>query len=264
MISIEAEVMSKLLLFTVLSSYCLVASGINTDVECSTTAGDFTIRLSSEWSPMGVKRFLQLVDKEFFDDQLLYRVIPGFLVQFGVAAKPEVMRKWNNKRIPDEPKTQNFKHGTVSFAGAGEDSRSCHIFIAFKPHGENLGQAPHETPLGQVVAGLDVLDTIQQNYGLAGYQDLSFLQGQIGSRGNIAAKDYPKLDRIKTCRKVEASATDGKRAQEDAKKATEDALPLPAGWTVSTDPETGIEYYLNSATGTRQFKRPKAQAQEDL
>lgn len=161
-----------------------------------------------------------LSKKIFFDDQLLYRVIPGFLVQFGVAAKPEVMKKWDNKRFPDEPKKQQFKHGTVSFAGAGEDSRSCHLFIAFKPHGETLGQAPHESPIGEVVAGLKVLDNIQENYGKAGYQDLSFLQSGISASGNIAAKDYPKLDRIKTCRKVESSATDAKRAQEDAEKSS--------------------------------------------
>lgn len=187
---------------------CPILCSVATDIACSTTAGDFTIRLEEEWSPMGVKRFLQLVDISFFDEQLLYRVIPGFLVQFGVAAEPKVMKKWAEKRIRDEPKKQKFKHGTVSFAGGGEDSRSCHIFIAFRPNGERLGNAPHETPIGEVVSGLDALDKIQQNYIQSGYKDLTFLQSLISNEGNIAAKAFPKLDRIKTCRRVETHKQD--------------------------------------------------------
>eukprot|EP00746_Dinoflagellata_sp_MGD_P038419 gnl/MRDRNA2_/MRDRNA2_192423_c0_seq1.p1 gnl/MRDRNA2_/MRDRNA2_192423_c0~~gnl/MRDRNA2_/MRDRNA2_192423_c0_seq1.p1 ORF type:complete len:220 (+),score=18.92 gnl/MRDRNA2_/MRDRNA2_192423_c0_seq1:115-774(+) len=175
------------------------------DVACSTTAGDFTIRLEEEWSPLGVRRFMDLVDSNFFDDQILYRVIPGFLMQFGVAADPRVMSKWATKTIRDEPKKHlPFKYGTVSFAGAGVDSRSCHIFIAFKPAGLTLGHAPHETPIGQVWANsLGVLDKIQANYKASGYGDLTNLQGEIGSLGNSAAANYPRLDRIKTCQRVE-------------------------------------------------------------
>ena len=133
-----------------------VAAGSLQHVACTSTAGDFVIELDEELSPLGVARFIDLVQASFFDDQILYRVIPGFLVQFGVAADPGVMARWNDKRMKDEPKRAKFQHGTVSFAGAGKDSRSCHIFIAFAPNGVSLGNAPHETPLGRVTDGLEV------------------------------------------------------------------------------------------------------------
>ena len=137
---------------------------------------------------------------QFFDDQIFYRVIPGFLTQFGVAADPHVMESWNLKQFADEPKKVGFEHGTVSFAGAGDNSRSCHIFIAMQPGGNNLGSAPHETPLGRIVEGIQFLDRLASNYVKSGYPDLTELQSKIGQRGNVAAKDYPKLDRIYTCR----------------------------------------------------------------
>lgn len=101
-------------------------------------------------SPAGVDRLLQLVNEGFFSGQLLYRVIPGFLIQFGVAADPEVMSRWDAQKLPDEPNRAPFRRGTLSFAGNGADSRSCHLFIALEPHGKRLGKASHETTLGWV------------------------------------------------------------------------------------------------------------------
>lgn len=168
-------------------------------VACNTTAGPFVITLQDSLSPLGVSRFLSLVDDDFFDDMLLYRVIPGFLTQFGVAASPKVQRKWNDRWFPDEPKRSRFEHGTVSYAGGGKNSRSCHIFIAFAPNGLSHGHADHETPLGRVTEGFDTLDKIQRNYKQAGYADLTHLQNDIRFNGNEAAAQYPLLDRIQHC-----------------------------------------------------------------
>lgn len=173
-------------------------------VACNTTAGSFVITLEDSLSPMGVSRFLDLVDDSFFDDMIFYRVISGFLTQFGVAADPNVQKRWDDRRFPDEPKKATFQHGTVSYAGAGKDSRSCHVFIAFGPNGRSLGNAPHETPLGRVTEGLETLDRIQQNYKRAGYKDLTSLQGKIRTEGNRAAAGYPLLDRVHHCRHVSA------------------------------------------------------------
>eukprot|EP00928_Gymnodinium_smaydae_P049101 TRINITY_DN32916_c0_g1_i1.p1 TRINITY_DN32916_c0_g1~~TRINITY_DN32916_c0_g1_i1.p1 ORF type:complete len:345 (+),score=33.48 TRINITY_DN32916_c0_g1_i1:73-1107(+) len=169
-------------------------------ISCDTTAGSFNITLEDALSPYGVARFVELVDDGFFDDQVFYRVIPGFLTQFGVAADPQMQAKWDPRTFPDEPKKARFKHGTVSFAGSGLNSRSCHVFIAFQPSGIHLGGAAHETPLGQVTAGIEVLDTIQRNYQSAGYADLTHLQGDLRRDGNSAVASYPKLDRILRCR----------------------------------------------------------------
>ena len=117
-----------------------------------------------------------------------------------VAADPEVMKEWSRRTFADEPKKVGFEHGTVSYAGSGKDSRSCHIFIAMQPNGRNLGNAPHETPIGRINAGIEMLQTLQTNFQSAGYSDLTHLQGQIGARGNAAAEAYPKLDRIQECK----------------------------------------------------------------
>merc|ERR1712096_588815 len=130
---------------------------------------------------MGVKRFVELVTDEFFDDQILYRIIPEFIVQFGVAADPQTQKKWQDKTIPDErQRNMKFKHGTVSFAGTGQkNSRSCHIFIACEPNGSTLGNAPHETPIGQVIVGIEVLDKLQENYNATGYPENLDIQQKL-------------------------------------------------------------------------------------
>jgi len=173
-----------------------------TDIECTTTAGSFTIRLFPEQSPLGVARFIELVEDGFFTDQLFYRVIPGFLMQFGVAAEPKMMAEWDSQTFADEPKKAPFEHGTVSFAGNGIDSRSCHLFIALQPNGLGLGNAPHETPLGKIVHGIETLQALTSNYERSQYGDLTHLQGEIASRGNAAAEQFPQLDKIQKCRIV--------------------------------------------------------------
>ena len=186
----------------------------------STTAGDFIVSVDKALSPSGVTRFLQLVDDGFFQDQLLYRILPGFLIQFGVAAHPSMQSKWDPNQqqeqqslasstpacIPDEPNRATFKHGTLSFAGSGIDSRSCHMFIALEPYGENLGSASHETTLGWVEQqDLHVLDRLVANAENAGYcnQDMNFLQQRLATEGNNqVASEYPLLDRIMGCQRI--------------------------------------------------------------
>lgn len=189
-----------LLVACLLLAVASVLAAQTTEVYCQTTAGDFSITLDRDLSPLGVDRFLELVADKFFDDQIIYRVIPGFLMQFGVAATPAIHSKWDSKRFQDEPKQSTFKHGTVSFAGSGVHSRSCHLFIAFEPNGVQLGNAPHETPIGAITGGIEVLDAIQSHYHAAGYGELTFLQDNIATQGNTAADEYSKLDRINWCR----------------------------------------------------------------
>ena len=173
-----------------------------TRVKCSTTAGDFTIKLDRALSPKGVDRFLDLVNVNFFDDMLLYRVIPGFLIQFGVASTPEKQAPWQVAQIQDEPNKVKFRHGTVSFAGNGKDSRTCHLFVALKPSGTSLGNALHETTIGHV-EDMEAWERVASNFQKAGYRDTTSLQGALVQRGNAAAEKYPELDRIHTCEVVD-------------------------------------------------------------
>ena len=162
----------------------------------------FRIKLEAGNAPMGVRRFIELVNDEFFTDMLLYRVIPGFLVQFGVASNPETQAKWNAATIKDEPNRVPFRRGTLSFAGAGTDSRSCHLFVALEPNGLQLGNAPHEATLGHV-ENPEVFETVASNFEASGYPDLGELQAKLVEGGNDVAAEYPKLDRILSAEIVE-------------------------------------------------------------
>ena len=124
-------------------------------VHFKTTAGSFNITLDRALSPNGVDRFVELVKDGHFTDMLFYRVLPGFLIQFGVAADPAQHRKWDytlgpngekewiNPPLADEPNRAKFRAGSVSFAGAGENTRSCHLFIARSPSVRKFSAQDH-------------------------------------------------------------------------------------------------------------------------
>ena len=204
----------------------LVAAAAQQRVLCDTTAGQpprrrqgrnskgsrepsssifrpFTILLNASLAPLGVRRVSKLVRTGFLDGQILYRVIPGFLVQFGVAADPTVHARWQRgekRRLKDEPNRMPFRHGTLSFAGAGTDSRTSHLFVALAPNGVRLGRGtPHEATLGHVVSGMETWERVVANYQKSGYKDTGTLQGPLVQRGNAAAAAYPLLDRIRAC-----------------------------------------------------------------
>ena len=181
-------------------------------VECTSSAGSFAIQLNHSLAPLGVERFISLVSTGFLDGQILHRVIPGFLVQFGIGADPRVHASWgHDPPLRDEPNRMPFRHGTLSFAGSGKDSRTTHMFVALAPSGERLGRlTPHETTLGHVIEGMDTWERVTANYkesgymntgGMTyvGYKDISRLQGALEASGNDAAEDFPKLDRIQSC-----------------------------------------------------------------
>ena len=150
-----------------------------------------------------MRRVSKLVRTGFLDGQILYRVIPGFLVQFGVAADPKVHARWQRgekRRLKDEPNRMPFRHGTLSFAGAGTDSRTSHLFVALAPNGVRLGRGtPHEATLGHVVSGMETWERVVANYQKSGYKDTGTLQGPLVQRGNAAAAAYPLLDLIRAC-----------------------------------------------------------------
>ena len=168
-----------------------------TCVRFCTTAGDCHIVVDRAYAPEGVDHFLRLVESGFFTDQLLYRVLPGFLVQFGVAADPAVHARWQDARLPDEPNRATFRRGTLSYAGSGVNSRSCHLFIALSPHGAALGGAAHEATIGHVQE-VEVFEKVAANFeeNYPTVEDLASLQAALVQRGNEAAADYPNLDRI--------------------------------------------------------------------
>ena len=195
-------------------------------VNFKTTAGSFNVTLDRALSPNGVDRFVELVKDGFFTDMLFYRVLPGFLIQFGIAADPAQQSKWDYTLGPngeklwttpplaDEPNRASFRAGSIFFAGAGENTRSCHLFIAMEPYGSRvLGAGPHETTIGWVDAGsdarvglgngLEVIDRICRKHKGNNYPDTGSLQEGLIEHGNAAAAEFPELDRIESAEMLE-------------------------------------------------------------
>lgn len=171
-------------------------------VEFETTVGAFTIEVNREWAPRGADRFYQLVNDKFFDDCGFFRVVPGFMVQFGIAADPAQHAKWGTE-FPDDPVTQSNQRGFVSFATRGPNTRTSQVFINF---GDNQGlDAQGFSPFGKVVKGMDVVDKISSAHGESPQQPL------IESQGSKYLRDtFPQLDYVKTARivKKESMAAD--------------------------------------------------------
>jgi peptidyl-prolyl cis-trans isomerase A (cyclophilin A) len=164
----------------------------------NTTRGDFVIEVHRDWSPKGADRFYNLVNMGFFDDTRFFRAIDGFMVQFGLSGDPAVNAKWQNANIEDDPGgVQSNKRGFVSFATRGPNTRTTQIFINYSDGNARL-DAMHFTPFGQVVQGMDVVDSLYKGYGEGAPMGQGPNQGQIQSQGNAYLdSQFPKLDAVK-------------------------------------------------------------------
>ena len=165
-------------------------------VKFETTKGDFVVEVHPGWAPRGATRMRELVEAKFYDECRFFRVVSGFMVQFGISGNPEVQAKWRDARIDDDPVTKTNKRGFVTFATSGQDSRTAQIFINFGDNGSLDGQG--FAPFGEVIEGMDVVDAINAEYGEQPDQ------GQMQYEGNdYLNKAFPNLDFVKTARIVE-------------------------------------------------------------
>jgi peptidyl-prolyl cis-trans isomerase A (cyclophilin A) len=155
-----------------------------------TSAGVFVVEVTRAWAPKGADRFYNLVKYGYFDGNRFFRVLPNFMVQFGINGDPKLNAVWREANIPDDPVTQSNKRGFITFATRGPNTRTTQLFINFK---DNAGlDAQGFTPFGQVVAGLDVVDKINAEY--REQPD----QMAIQSKGNAyLTTAFPRLDFIK-------------------------------------------------------------------
>lgn len=154
-----------------------------------TSAGPFVIEVTRAWAPGGADRFYNLVRHGFFDGSRFFRVLPGFVAQFGLSADPAISARWREATIPDDPVLQHNTRGSLTFATAGPNTRTTQMFINF---GDNLRlDAMGFAPLGRVVEGMDVVDRLYGGYGEGPNQEA------IQMRGNTyLASQFPKLDSI--------------------------------------------------------------------
>lgn len=172
-------------------------------VAFQTSAGRFDVVAHRELAPIGVDRFYQLVRERYYDGARFFRVVPGFVVQFGLAADTAVTAAWRGRRIEDDPVRASNVRGTLSFAHAGPGTRSVQLFInlADNPKLDTLGTVGFP-PLGQVVdGGMAVVDSLYDGYGEGAPRGRGPAQDSISRQGDAyLAREFPLLDRIVTAR----------------------------------------------------------------
>jgi peptidyl-prolyl cis-trans isomerase A (cyclophilin A) len=169
-------------------------------VDFDTSAGAFTVEVHRDWAPNGADRFYNLVKNGYYDNVRFFRVIPNFMVQFGISGDPALNTVWRESRIPRDPVKQSNKRGYITFAMAGgpqgPDTRTTQVFINF---GDNSQlDSSGFAPFGQVTKGMDVVDKIYSGYGEGAPSGRGPDQGRVQAEGNAyLTKDFSKLDYVK-------------------------------------------------------------------
>jgi peptidyl-prolyl cis-trans isomerase A (cyclophilin A) len=168
-------------------------------VEFETSKGNFAIEVTRAWAPLGADRFYNLVKSGFYNEARFFRVLPGFVVQFGLPGDPGVGSSWRSARITDDSVTQSNRPGYLSFATAGPNTRTTQVFINL---GDNAGlDRMGFAPFGQVVSGMDIVEQLYSGYGEGAPGGRGPEQGRIHGEGNVyLEKDFPKLDYIRSAR----------------------------------------------------------------
>ena len=178
-------------------------------VKFDTSAGPFTVEVTRALAPNGADRFYNLVKHGYYNDARFFRVIPGFMVQFGINGDPALNRVWQAARIPDDAVKGSNTRGTITFATAGPNTRTTQVFINF---GNNASlDSQGFAPFGKVTSGMEVVDKIYGGYGEGAPSGKGPDQGRTQSEGNAyLTKTFPKLDYIKTAT-IEGGAAPAKK-----------------------------------------------------
>lgn len=158
-------------------------------VRFETSKGNVLVEVHPEWAPLGAARFLELVKDGYYDGARFFRVVPNFVVQFGIAAKPAMTKKWD-RMIDDDPVKQTNRTGSLAFATEGPNTRTAQVFINLRSN-QSL-DARGFAPFAQVVEGMDVVEKINAEYRELPRQDLATKQGNA----YLTAK-FPRLDFIR-------------------------------------------------------------------
>lgn len=165
-------------------------------VRFETNEGDFVVEIDRSLAPNGADRFYQLVSQGFYTDVRFFRVIPGFMAQFGINGDPATTMRWNGNTIQDDPVRGSNTRGTITFAMTGQpNSRGTQLFINLVDN-VNL-DAMRFAPIGRVVEGMDVVDRLYSGYGEGAPRGNGPDQAQIRSQGNAyLTQNFPQLDYI--------------------------------------------------------------------
>ena len=190
------------------------------EVKFVTTKGDFVLQVTRAWAPLGADRFYNLVKNHYYDGASFFRVVPGFVVQFGLTGSPAVNKAWTDANIKDDPVVQSNVAGSITFAMAGPNTRTTQVFINLANNARL--DASGFAPFGKVTEGMDVVSQFYSGYG----DSTTSHQGEITNQGKAYLdKNWPKLDSIKTATIISPAAASKTSAAKGAAPAAKSAAP---------------------------------------
>ena len=165
-------------------------------VNLDTSKGVVVLEITRAWAPHGADHFYELVTNRYYDGDRFYRVVPHFVVQFGIHGDPQVSQLWSSLRIPDDPVKQKNRKGTVTFASSGPGARTTQVFVNMR---DNLAlDRQGFAPIGRVAAGMDVLERLYGGYGDMPPRGSGPDGVEIERQGNNYLENhFPRLDYIK-------------------------------------------------------------------
>ena len=164
-------------------------------VKLATSKGEVVIEVTRDWAPVGADHFYTLVKTGFYDGARFFRVRPGFVVQFGIAADPKNNRLWSSGNLQDDPVKESNTKGMVTYATAGPNTRTTQIFINLADNKRLDGQG--FAPFGKVVAGMEAVESFYSAYGEMAPGGQGPDSDQIESLGNAYLESkFPRLDSI--------------------------------------------------------------------
>ncbi len=180
----------------------LLAAADSFLVRFATTKGDFDVMLRRSWAPRGAERVGELVLANYYDGARFFRALPGFVVQWGIAADTAMTRAWSGRRIADDTVRESNRRGTVTFGAGGQaNTRTVHLFVNLRDNARL--DATRFAPVGEVVRGMDVVDQFYTGYGEGAPAGKGPSQQAMSQEGEaLLARDFPLLDQIKTARVV--------------------------------------------------------------
>lgn len=167
-------------------------------VTFTTSRGRFVVMAHRSWAPYGVDRFYYLATHHYYDGNRFFRVLKGYVAQFGLSGDPRVAATWKPRVIPDDPVRESNRKGRVSFASAGPRSRTTQLFINLvdNPRLDTLGRIGYP-PIGEVVEGMNVVEGLYAGYGEGAPRGNGPSQDRIAREGTTyLERSFPKLDSV--------------------------------------------------------------------
>jgi peptidyl-prolyl cis-trans isomerase A (cyclophilin A) len=164
-------------------------------VNLETSKGAVVLEITRAWAPHGADRFYELVKNGYYDGDRFYRVVPRFVVQFGINGDPKLSQLWSSFRIPDDPVKQKNRKATLTFATSGPGARTTQVFVNMR---DNLS-LDHQgfAPIGRVAEGMDVLEGLYGGYGDMPPRGSGPDGVEIERQGHVYLENhFPRLDYI--------------------------------------------------------------------